>query len=63
MPPRIVAVSKKQSVEKIQLAYREGGLRHFGENYVRTMTFTFSSEIPRCLLGPGTERQGVDLTG
>lgn len=32
-PPRLVAVSKNQSVEKVQWAYQEG-LRHFGENYV-----------------------------
>lgn len=37
VPPRLVAVSKKQPVEKIQLAYREGGLRHFGENYVQEL--------------------------
>ena len=63
MPPRLVAVSKKQPVEKIQLAYQEGGLRHFGENYVRTMIFTLSSDIVRYSLGPRTERQGMDLTG
>lgn len=33
IPPRLVAVSKNQSVEKVQWAYQEG-LRHFGENYV-----------------------------
>ncbi len=32
-PPRMVAVSKMQPVEKIQAAYDEG-IRHFGENYV-----------------------------
>lgn len=31
--PRVVAVSKKQPVEKIQMVYEEG-IRHFGENYV-----------------------------
>lgn len=63
MPPRLVAVSKKQPVEKIQLAYREGGLRHFGENYVRVVTFTKNAEIRVVFLGPRTERQSVDLTG
>ena len=62
MPPRLVAVSKKQSIEKIQLAYREGGLRHFGENYVRTMVVL---KILKCVFCIGTriERQGMDLTG
>ena len=32
--PRLVAVSKKQPVEKIVWAYGQG-VRHFGENYVR----------------------------
>lgn len=31
--PRLVAVSKKQPVEKVVWAYRQG-VRHFGENYV-----------------------------
>lgn len=34
IPPRVVAVSKKHSLEKVQWAYQKG-LRHFGENYVR----------------------------
>jgi len=34
VPPRVVAVSKKHSLEKVQWAYQKG-LRHFGENYVR----------------------------
>ena len=63
MPPRLVAVSKKQPVEKIQLAYREGGLRHFGENYVRVVSFTGNGEMASCFVGPRTERQGVDFTG
>lgn len=36
--PRLVAVSKKQPVEKIVWAYRQG-LRHFGENYVSHVVF------------------------
>ena len=63
MLPRLVAVSKKQPVEKIQLAYREGGLRHFGENYVRTITFTGNVKQHVVFVGPRIERQGMDLTG
>ncbi|XP_065919642.1 pyridoxal phosphate homeostasis protein-like [Dysidea avara] len=37
VPPRLVAVSKKQPVEKIYAAY-QGGLRHFGENYVQELS-------------------------
>lgn len=36
IPPRVVAVSKKHSLEKVQWAYQKG-LRHFGENYVRLL--------------------------
>ena len=35
--PRLVAVSKKQPVEKVVWAYRQG-IRHFGENYVSHTT-------------------------
>ncbi|XP_065919292.1 pyridoxal phosphate homeostasis protein-like [Dysidea avara] len=36
VPPRLVAVSKRQPVQKVQAAYAEG-LRHFGENYVQEL--------------------------
>lgn len=34
--PRLVAVSKKQPIEKVTWAYRQG-VRHFGENYVQDL--------------------------
>lgn len=44
--PRLVAVSKKQPVEKVTWAYRQG-LRHFGENYVSTYTQAYTrAHIP-----------------
>ena len=38
--PRLVAVSKKQPVEKVTWAYRQG-VRHFGENYVSLHNHTY----------------------
>ena len=40
-PPRVVAVSKRQPVEKIQAVYEEG-IRHFGENYVSITRLWFN---------------------
>lgn len=38
MPPRLVAVSKGQTVDLVQEAYSYG-IRHFGENYVSVHTY------------------------
>ena len=44
IPPRLVAVSKNQSVEKVQWAYQEG-LRHFGENYVSAVNVPHNMDV------------------
>ena len=38
LPPLLIAVSKKQSLEKMRLVY-EQGQRHFGENYAQELAY------------------------
>ena len=61
--PRLVAVSKKQPLEKVQWAYHQG-LQHFGENYVREERCCYiCSKLFCCFVASGAAYQSNSTTG